>query len=120
MGKERKPLGIKLKRCVQVVQSTYQTPGMKRIVMFAFPKDFFFCVEMFSRYLCELEVYISASYRESFMDIFFSVSWFLGPQSVCASYLLWQNEDTARQTDGKILLNAVSVSEKDIVATISI
>ena len=41
MGKERKPLGIKLKRCVQVVQSTYQTPGMKRIVMFAFPRDVF-------------------------------------------------------------------------------
>ena len=36
MGKERKSVGIEFKRCVQVVRSAYQTPGMKRIVVFAF------------------------------------------------------------------------------------
>ena len=48
MGKERKSLGIEFKRCVQVVRSAYQTPGTKRIVMFAFLRDIFFYVEMFA------------------------------------------------------------------------
>ena len=33
VGKKRKSLGIKLKRCVQVVWPTYKTSGMKRIVL---------------------------------------------------------------------------------------
>lgn len=49
MGKERKSVGIEFKRCVQVVRSAYQTPGMTRIVMFAFLRDIFFYVEMFAR-----------------------------------------------------------------------
>ena len=34
VGKKRKSLGIKLKRCVQVVWPAYKTSGMKRIVLF--------------------------------------------------------------------------------------
>ena len=49
MGKERKSVGIEFKRCVQVVRSAYQTPGMKRILMFVFLRDIFFYVEMFAR-----------------------------------------------------------------------
>lgn len=53
MGKERKSLGIKFKRCVQVVRSAYQTPGMKRIVMFVFLRVFSFTLK------CLLGIYLN-------------------------------------------------------------
>ena len=89
MGEKRKPLGIKLKGCVQVVRSPYQTSGMDRIVINIYFRGIFsFTFKCSQAFYLNLRFVVGLLIEKGLWIFFFSVSWFLGPRSVCTSYLL--------------------------------